>query len=172
MGANFELWELVATKFVNDSKPGEELCRPRSLCINLMQAVYRGNENKAEKWRCERSPDVLCVPRPTPMVLAGFGLAPNYGYGPILCNYSFYSTTGAESDIKMSIVQPKPKYEQYDQIILFGDSITQMSSSQEDGFGLQAALQDSKPAFNFLARTKPPSVYPTARCYQSGVWVC
>ncbi|RMJ27916.1 hypothetical protein PHISP_01184 [Aspergillus sp. HF37] len=31
----------------------------------------------------------------------------------------------------------------YDQIILFGDSITQMSSSQESGFGLQPALQDA-----------------------------
>lgn len=103
------------------------------------------------------------------MVLAGFSLGPNYGYHPILCKHSFYSTTGAESDINMSNVQPKPKYKPYDQIILFGDSITQMSSSQEDGFGFQAALQDGKPVFNFLDRTKPPSVYPTARCYQSGV---
>ncbi|KAL2846913.1 SGNH hydrolase-type esterase domain-containing protein [Aspergillus pseudoustus] len=31
----------------------------------------------------------------------------------------------------------------YDQFILFGDSLTQMSSSQEDGFGYQPALQDA-----------------------------
>ena len=69
----------------------------------------------------------------------------------------------------MSTMQLEPEYKPYDQIILFGDSITQMSSSQEDGFGFQAALQDSKPPFNFLDRTKTPSVYPTARCYQPGV---
>lgn len=32
----------------------------------------------------------------------------------------------------------------YDQFFLFGDSITQMSSSQELGFGFQPALQDGK----------------------------
>ncbi|KAL4878981.1 SGNH hydrolase-type esterase domain-containing protein [Aspergillus karnatakaensis] len=31
----------------------------------------------------------------------------------------------------------------YDQFILFGDSITQMSSNQEQGFGFQPALQDA-----------------------------
>ncbi|PKY01342.1 GDSL Lipase/Acylhydrolase family protein [Aspergillus campestris IBT 28561] len=34
-------------------------------------------------------------------------------------------------------------YQPYDQFILFGDSITQMSSNQELGFGLQPALQDA-----------------------------
>ena len=35
----------------------------------------------------------------------------------------------------------------YDQFFLFGDSITQMSSSQELGFGFQPALQDGKACF-------------------------
>lgn len=35
-------------------------------------------------------------------------------------------------------------YQPYDQFILFGDSITQMSSNQERGFGLQPALQDGQ----------------------------
>ncbi|RJE18371.1 hypothetical protein PHISCL_09291 [Aspergillus sclerotialis] len=35
------------------------------------------------------------------------------------------------------------EYKPYDQFILFGDSITQWSSSQERGFGFQAALQDA-----------------------------
>ncbi|KAI9369609.1 SGNH hydrolase-type esterase domain-containing protein [Aspergillus egyptiacus] len=34
-------------------------------------------------------------------------------------------------------------YKPYDQFILFGDSITQFSSSQEMGFGFQSALQDA-----------------------------
>ncbi|KAL2834177.1 SGNH hydrolase-type esterase domain-containing protein [Aspergillus cavernicola] len=34
-------------------------------------------------------------------------------------------------------------YKPYDQFILFGDSITEMSSNQEMGFGLQPALQDA-----------------------------
>ncbi|KKK13998.1 hypothetical protein ARAM_006906 [Aspergillus rambellii] len=37
----------------------------------------------------------------------------------------------------------RPLYKPYDQFILFGDSITQMSSSQEMGFGFQPALQDA-----------------------------
>ena len=32
----------------------------------------------------------------------------------------------------------------YDQFLLFGDSITQMSSNQDLGFGLEPALQDGK----------------------------
>jgi hypothetical protein len=35
-------------------------------------------------------------------------------------------------------------YKPYDQFILFGDSITQMSSDQSMGFGFQPALQDGK----------------------------
>ncbi|KAL4764856.1 SGNH/GDSL hydrolase family protein [Aspergillus foveolatus] len=34
-------------------------------------------------------------------------------------------------------------YKPYDQFVLFGDSITQMSSSQDQGFGFQPALQDA-----------------------------
>lgn len=39
----------------------------------------------------------------------------------------------------------------YDQFILFGDSITQMSSNQEIGFGFQPALQEgvSRPCSGF-----------------------
>lgn len=32
----------------------------------------------------------------------------------------------------------------YDQFLLFGDSITQMSSNQDLGFGFEPALQDGK----------------------------
>ncbi|KAL3457292.1 GDSL Lipase/Acylhydrolase family protein [Aspergillus heterothallicus] len=36
-----------------------------------------------------------------------------------------------------------PSNQPYDQLILFGDSLTQMSSGQRDGFGYQPALQDA-----------------------------
>lgn len=40
-------------------------------------------------------------------------------------------------------------YKPYDQFIIFGDSITEMSSMQETGFGLHGALQDGVcPCFN------------------------
>jgi isoamyl acetate esterase len=38
-------------------------------------------------------------------------------------------------------------YQPYDQFILFGDSITEMSSSQELGFAFHAALQDGEKSF-------------------------
>ncbi|KAL4924455.1 SGNH/GDSL hydrolase family protein [Aspergillus undulatus] len=42
----------------------------------------------------------------------------------------------------MSSTDEGPLYKPYDQFILFGDSITQMSSSQDQGFGFQPALQN------------------------------
>lgn len=48
----------------------------------------------------------------------------------------------------MSTVKSDPEfvsmstYEPYDQILLFGDSITQGSASQESGFAFAPALQD------------------------------
>lgn len=36
----------------------------------------------------------------------------------------------------------------YDQFILFGDSITQMSYNQENGFGLGAQLEDGRSTFS------------------------
>lgn len=35
-----------------------------------------------------------------------------------------------------------PLNQPYDQFILFGDSLTQMSSNQDDGFGYHPALQE------------------------------
>ncbi|KAL4913293.1 SGNH hydrolase-type esterase domain-containing protein [Aspergillus aurantiobrunneus] len=43
----------------------------------------------------------------------------------------------------MSSADDASLYKPYDQFLLFGDSITQMSSSQELGFGFQPALQDA-----------------------------
>ncbi|KAL4867419.1 hypothetical protein BDV12DRAFT_171392 [Aspergillus spectabilis] len=52
-----------------------------------------------------------------------------------------YSTT--THLLTMSTAEEGPLYKPYDQFILFGDSITQMSSNQELGFGFQPALQDA-----------------------------
>lgn len=41
-----------------------------------------------------------------------------------------------------SSAAPEALYQPYDQFILFGDSITEMSSIQDTGFGLHGALQD------------------------------
>ncbi|KAL4958511.1 SGNH hydrolase-type esterase domain-containing protein [Aspergillus filifer] len=43
----------------------------------------------------------------------------------------------------MASTDESPSYKPYSQFILFGDSITQMSSNQEQGFGFQPALQDA-----------------------------
>jgi hypothetical protein len=48
-------------------------------------------------------------------------------------------------------------YKPYDQFILFGDSITQMSSDQSMGFGFHAALQDGNTLPVYMA------------CYWSGL---
>ncbi|THC96314.1 hypothetical protein EYZ11_004219 [Aspergillus tanneri] len=39
--------------------------------------------------------------------------------------------------------QANDPYKPYNQFILFGDSITEMSSIQDTGFGLHGALQDA-----------------------------
>lgn len=39
---------------------------------------------------------------------------------------------------------PEDAYQQVDQFILFGDSITQFSYDQQLGFGLSGALQDGE----------------------------
>lgn len=62
----------------------------------------------------------------------------------------------------------------YDQFILFGDSITQMSYNQDLGFGFGAQLQEGK----FVASVQLAShtdcfisLRPQARCHQQGILV-
>ena len=57
----------------------------------------------------------------------------------------------------------------YDQFILFGDSITQMASNQENGFGFQPALQEGwdLPSFIRSFYLQPHSIQSQARYNQS-----
>lgn len=71
-------------------------------------------------------------------------------------------------------------YRPLNQFILFGDSITQFSCSQQLGFGLFGALQDGKYtipsllSFDMNAKMLSlDSVYSQVRCDKSGffVWI-
>lgn len=65
-------------------------------------------------------------------------------------------------------------YKPYDQFILFGDSITQGSSSQERGFGFQPALQDGESTDQAVLRMhySYPSLHAPSGRDQPGIQVC
>lgn len=76
----------------------------------------------------------------------------------------------------MSSANDGSLYKPYDQFILFGDSITQMSSNQELGFGFQPALQDGwrflSPGFPLVLVVDPMSrLLTSSGCDQSRLWV-
>lgn len=54
------------------------------------------------------------------------------------------STSGPPPDFNHDV-----PYGPYEQIILFGDSITQMASSQTNGFAFAPALQDGEFSYGF-----------------------
>jgi hypothetical protein len=56
-------------------------------------------------------------------------------------------------------------YKPYDQFILFGDSITQMSSDQSMGFGFHPALQDGKIPQSIESIVHTDSLQPTAAAW-------
>lgn len=75
----------------------------------------------------------------------------------------------------MTITAPRTEdaRKAYDQFILFGDSITQMSYNQDNGFGFGAQLEDGMfiCSMNPCCSVNSTSLRTQAGCDQSGILV-